>query len=96
MNKNLNTAMKIMFNSGTYEKRKLKAKFRKELELSSNDADLLVQECKLIHHRINEIACKSFGNETLTKTETNYMNSLQLDEKLKTKLWQGAMFAQFR
>ena len=96
MNNNLNSAVKIMFESSTYDKRKLKAKLRKDLSLSSSEAIVLVEECRSIHNKINEIAGKSFCNETLTNTETNYMNELQLDEKLKTQLWQGAMFAQFR
>ncbi len=88
--------MKTMFDSATYEKRKLKAKFRKDFSLSSNEANALVEECRFINHRIHEIACKSFGSEALTKTEVNYMDSLPLNEELKSKLWQGAMFAQFR
>ena len=97
MDKHINTAMKVMFHSSTYDKRKLKAKLRKQfLTLSSDDANQLVDECRAIHETINTIACKSFGDEALSKKEREYMNSLPLDEGLKKELWQGAMFAQFR
>jgi hypothetical protein len=97
MDRYLNSAIKVVWHSATYEKRKLKAQLRKKFPaLSSDDATVLVEECRSIHETIHAIASKSFGGEALSETEREYLDSLPLDEELKSELWQGAMFAQFR
>lgn len=88
--------MIITYNCSAINKRKLKAQFRKEFGILSDDANALVDECTKIYENINLIAYKSFGGKGLSKNEKSYLDSLPLDKDLKSKLWQSAMFSQFR
>lgn len=94
---NLNSAMQVMYHSRTHDKRKFKALIRKKLSaLSSDEANGIVADCIEIDKTIHALASKYFGNEKLTDDEAGYLDALPLDEALKSKLWQGAMFTQFR
>ncbi len=97
IDRDINSAMKIMHSSAMGDKRKLKAQFRKIFStLSSDDANSLFEECRTIHENIHAIAEKSFGNKKLSEYEEKYLDSLPLDQELKKELWQEAMFSQFR
>ena len=93
----INIAMKIMYDSATRDKRKLKALVRKKLpDLSSQEAMSLVEEVREIERQIYIIAGKSFANVPLSKEESKYMGSLRFDGRIKSEIWKSATFAQFR